>query len=174
MKNILMAIAIACVAMGVNACGSQTTVTDSGAAVTTEATEQKTKKDTYALNETATFDKIKITALEMKESKGKQFFEPADGKVFVGVKFEMENISEETQNMSSLLLFDAYCDDIKCDYSLSANVVFGDGTLDGEVAAGKKLVGWYSVEVPQDWQEIELEVKQEWLSKDSAKFIFAK
>ena len=90
------------------------------------------------------------------------------------MNFEIENISEETQNISSLLLFDAYADDVKCDYSISANVVFGDGTLDGELSPGKKLVGWYALEVPEGWQQIELEVKSSWLSGSKARFVFDK
>lgn len=73
-----------------------------------------------------------------------------------------------------MLLFDTYADDIKCDYSFSANTVFGDGTLDGELSAGKKLVGWYAVEIPQDWQQLTLEVKSDWLSSNKASFVFDK
>lgn len=134
----------------------------------------QSKEEVFGLNETATFENLKITALNMEESSGQMFSEPKEGNVFVGVNFEIENISDEVQNMSSLLLFDAYADDVKCSYSLSANIVFGDGTLDGEISPGKKLVGWYAVEVPADWQALELEVKANWLSNNKAKFVFTK
>ena len=49
-----------------------------------------------------------------------------------------------------------------------------DGTLDGDIAAGKKLVGWYALEVPQDWHSIDLDVKSSWLSDSSARFVFKK
>ncbi len=128
----------------------------------------------FGLNETAEFKNLKVTATKIEESKGKDFFEADDGKVFIGVNFEIENISDEEQSISSLLLFDAYSDDIKCEYSLSANVVFGEGTLDGKLSPGKKLVGWYAVEAPQNWQKLELEVKSSWLSNSKAKFVFNK
>lgn len=139
-----------------------------------DTTKKKTEDDSYGLNDTATLKKLKITATELEESYGKNYIDAESGKIFVGVKFEIENISDETQAMSSLLLFDAYADDVKCSYSLSANVVFGDGTLDGEVSPGKKLVGWYAVEVPQDWQKLELEIQSSWLSSKKAKFVFTK
>lgn len=180
MKKMLTLMAVLCLTASVTACGG-TAVTDGGNAgngdnvsATDEAKTSNKKDGIYGLNETVEFNSIKITALDMKESKGKQFFEPEEGKVFVGVKFEIENISDEPQNMSSLLLFDAYVDDIKCDYSFSAAVTFDEGTLSGELASGKKLVGWYPVEVPTDWQELELEVKPNWLSNNSAKFAVAK
>ena len=131
-------------------------------------------EEKFGLNETAVFKDLKFTATELKESKGKDFFEPEEGKVFVGVKFTIENVSEEEQSVSSLLLFEAYADDIKTDMSFNASGVFSEGTLDGEVAPGKKLVGWYAVEVPENWTEIEIDIKADWLSDSSAQFVFTK
>lgn len=139
-----------------------------------DATSSEAENEIFGLNDTAIFKNLKITATKLEESEGNDFFKAESGKVFVGVNFEIENISDETQNISSLLLFDAYADDIKCDYSVSANTAFGDGTLDGELSQGKKLVGWYAVEVPQEWQQLELEVKSDWLSNNKAKFVFTK
>lgn len=130
------------------------------------------KDETFGLNETAAFKDLKFTATEIKESDGKGFFTPEEGNVFVGVKFTIENISDEEQSVSSLLLFNAYADDVKCDYSFNAACAFDDGTLDGSVSAGKKLVGWYAIEIPSDWTSIELEVQSSWLSNNSAKFVF--
>lgn len=135
---------------------------------------QGNRKETFSLNETAVFTDLKFTASEIKESDGDSFFTPDAGNVFVGVKFTIENISSETQTVSSLLLFAAYCDDIKCDYSFSATCAFDEGTLDGELAPGKKLVGWYAVEVPKGWSTIELAVQSEWLSNTTATFVFEK
>ncbi len=139
------------------------------------ATENTERAETvFGLNETAVFDTLKVTALEMKETNGEEFFEPEAGNKFVGVKFEVENISEEEQTISTLLLFEGYVDDVKCEYSFNAACAFSDGTLDGDIAPGKKLVGWYALEVPTGWQEIELDVQSNWLSDSEAKFIFEK
>lgn len=134
---------------------------------------QTEQKNTFGLNETAVFKDLKFTATTLEESKGEQFFEPESGNVFVGIQFTIENISDEEQSVSSVLLFDAYADDVKCSYSLSATMAF-DGTLDGSLAPGKKLVGYYAVEVPEGWQKLELDVQSNWLSSNSARFLFEK
>ncbi|MGN1081175.1 MAG: DUF4352 domain-containing protein [Acutalibacteraceae bacterium] len=135
---------------------------------------QEQGEDVFNLNDTAVFQDLKFTATEITESNGTEFFTPDDGNVFVGVKFTIENISEQEQNVSSILLFDGYADDIKCDYSFNAACAFDEGTLDGDIAPGKKLVGWYALEVPANWSNIELTIKSDWLSNTSAKFVFTK
>lgn len=132
------------------------------------------KEETFSLNESAIFSELKFTATEIKESDGIDFFTPDSGNIFVGIKFTIENISNKEQSVSSLLLFEGYADNIKCDYSISAACVFDEGTLDGTIAPGKKLVGWYSLEVPKNWSKIDLEVQSNWLSNNSATFVFEK
>ena len=140
---------------------------------TSATSETSSSKDvTFSLNETAVFETIKVTANKIEQSSGKNFFQPESGNVFVGVQFTVENISDEDQNISSLLLFDAYVDGVKCDYSFTANSAFSDGTLDGELTPGKKMIGYYSVELPKNWSELELQVKSEWLSNTKAAFVF--
>ncbi len=134
----------------------------------------KLEEQFWGLNETAEFKNLKITATDIQESNGSDFLGPQEGNTFIGVKFEIENISDETQSISSMLLFEAYADGIKCDYSFTANTAFDEGTLDGDLSAGKKMVGWYAIEIPEDWQSLELEVKANWLSDNTAKFVFEK
>ncbi len=134
----------------------------------------KNAEETFGLNESAVFNDLKFTAIEIKQSKGADFFNPESGNIFVGVKFQIENISNEEQTISTLLLFEGYVDDVKCDYSISASCVFDEGTLDGTIAPGKKLIGWYAVEVPSNWNELELQVQSNWLSNNKAKFVFNK
>ncbi len=138
-----------------------------------EATQTPTEQ-VYNLNESAVFKDLKFTATEIKESYGEEFFEPEQGNVYVGVKFDIENISDEEQTVSTLLLFEGYVDDVKTEYSIGAAMAFDDGTLDGSVAPGKKLVGWYALEVPENWSNIELHVQSAWLSNNVAKFVFSK
>lgn len=137
-----------------------------------QSSEQK--DETFGLNETAVFETLKFTATEIKESYGDTYLTPESGKVFVGIKFTIENISDEEQTISSLLLFEAYADDVKCSESFTAAMAFGSEMLDGTLAPGKKLVGWYALEVPEDWSNIELDVQSSWLSNSTAKFVFTK
>ena len=148
--------------------------TESSTGITDKNSVTEKKETVFGLNEIAAFETLKFTALEIKESTGESFFKPEEGKTFVGVKFEVENISDEEQTVSTLLLFEGYVDDVQCGYSFNASCAFSDGKLDGTIAPGKKLVGWYALEVPANWQEIELHVQSNWLSDTAAKFVFQK
>ena len=92
--------------------------------------------------------------------------------MFVGVQFTIENISNEDQAISSVLLFHAYANGVQTDYSLNANLAFDKDTLDGTISPGKKMVGYYSVEVPSSTQTLEIEVQGSWLSDQKAAFQF--
>lgn len=122
------------------------------------------------IGQTAELQNIKITALARQSSNGDDFFKPEPGNKFVGVKFEIENISDEDITISTLLLFNIYVDDVLTSYSLSANIVFDEGTLDGTIAPGKKLIGWIAVECPKKSSYIEIHIKDEWLSSNKAIF----
>ncbi len=128
------------------------------------------KELSFGLNEVAAFPTLEINALEIAKSEGNKYIKPAEGKTFIGVKFEIKNISSEVENISSLLLFDTYVDDVKSDFSFSAMTAFGDGTLDGELEPGKKMIGWIAVEAGTNTKNIELVVKDSWLSLNKAKF----
>lgn len=137
------------------------------------ADNQESKQTlTFGVGETAVFEKFKITAKSISESKGETFYKPESGNVFVGVKFTIENTSDEDITISTLLLFDAYVDDEKCDYSFTANCAFDEGTLDGTLSPGKKMTGYYAVEIPSDWSQLELQVSSEWLASSSNAAIF--
>jgi len=127
--------------------------------------------DTYSLGDTAVFKNIKVTANEIINNKSSDFIKPAEGKKFIAVKFTIENISDEDQHMSSLLLFDGYVDDVKCEYSFGADTGL-EGTLDGNISPGKKLIGYYGVEVSKEAKKLELEVKASWLGSGKAVFLF--
>lgn len=154
--------------------GSKSPAKETNTDIITTITTVKDKEETFNLNDTAVFNSIKVTATELKESTGTEFFKPESGKKFIGVQFTIENTSDTDQNISSMLLFDAYVDGVKCDYSFNANCAFSDGKLDGTISAGKKMVGYYAVEVPKDWSELELQVKSDWLSDTKAAFVFNK
>ena len=140
----------------------------------TDNKNTENKKTTFGLLETAAFSNLKFTALELKESEGSTYLKPEEGNVYVGVKFEVENVSGEEQSISSLLLFEAYVDDIKASQSISGATAFTEGTLDGSIASGKKLIGWYVIEVAENWSEIEINAKAELFANSSATFVFTK
>lgn len=172
MKNKIIAFILTGVmTLPLTACSGETTnsnekIPNSSVSVTTSSSNEA-----FTLNETAVFKDLKVTSTSIEISNGTDFFKPSDQNIFVGLKFTIENISNKDQTISSIMLFDAYADDIKLSYSLNAGVVFGD-TLDDTISAGKKLIGYYAVEVPNDTKIIELEVKSSWLSNSKAIFKF--
>ena len=136
------------------------------------SSDKNNTKSSFALNETATLKNLKVTATAISESAGESFFTPDSGNIFVGIQFTIENISKEDQVVSSMLQFEVYADDVKCNYSISALAAFSDGPVDGTIAPGKKLMGWYAVEVPETWQRIEVDFLPDLLSSSKTKFVF--
>lgn len=78
---------------------------------------------------------------------------PAEGKMFVILKFTAENIGDEDDYIN---MFDetSYCDDAAID---PVSILFNyDGeTIWGDVAVGKTRSGYIAYEVDQDWQKLE-------------------
>jgi RNA polymerase subunit RPABC4/transcription elongation factor Spt4 len=124
----------------------------------------------FGLNETAIFPNLNITALEVKTSTGNMFSAPESGNIFVGVRFEVENTSDRDQMISSFLLFDAYADGVKADLAIMAIGEFNGGTIDGTLSPGRKLTGWFPIEISTSTKTIEYEVKSNWLRNDKAIF----
>lgn len=169
MKKLLLVVLACTLCVCFSACVAEEKPSKEDGTTTTAAAQTD---NTFLLNETAVFTDLKITARQIKESSGKDFFEPKAGNIFVGVEFTIENVSDEEIAISSLLQFEGYVDDVKSDYSVSAACCFDEGTLDGSVAAGKKLVGWYALEVPKNWEKIEVNFIPSLFSSNPAVFMF--
>lgn len=174
MKAVVLSFMMIFTGMLITACGSDTKPEKEKTEETKQEDEQETNEK-FGLNDTAVFENIKITALEVKESEGDDIIKPTDGKVFLGVKFKIENISNEDQIISSILLFNAYVDGTKTDVDIMPSTDYTeDGTLDGTLASGKNMEGYYVVQAPADWNEIQLDVKSDWLSGSKAEFVIGK
>lgn len=132
-------------------------------------------KSEYYLNETASVDKVDVTLTKYNESAGNEFLYPTDGNVFLLCEFEIVNNSSSDLNISSLASFTSYCDGYAVNLDLSA--LSSDGnvkSLDGTIAPGKKLSGYLAYQVPQNWQELEVNFKPNAWNDKSIKFIASK
>lgn len=141
--------------------------------VSTKATEQtitpkKDEKTVFLVGETAELKDVQVTLKDVSESNGSAYNKPGDGNVFVLCEFDIANNSDSEITVSSMMSFDAYCDDYACTFSLSAMMEKGSkNQLDGTVAAGKKFSGVVGYEVPADWQELEINFTPDvWSGKD--------
>lgn len=122
----------------------------------------------FLVGETAELKGVNVTLVNVSESKGSAYNEPNEGNVFVICEFEIANNSDKEIAVSSMMSFDAYCDDYACTFSLGAMIEKGNkNQLDGTVAAGKKFNGVVGYEVPEDWQELEIVFTPDfWSGKD--------
>lgn len=121
----------------------------------------------YAVGEVGSLKNVEVTLVSVTESEGGDLFAPEEGNVFVICEFDIANQSKEELSVSSILSFDAYCDDYACSYSLSAQMASDKSQLDGAVAAGKKMNGVIGYEVPSDWKELEIHFSPNvWSGKD--------
>ncbi len=100
-------------------------------------------------------NKVRAIITGAERSTGSELNRPRDGHEFILVNMTIENISDEEINVSSMLSFDAYVDDVALNEDLMAQVEAGK-TMNGTIAPGKKLVGTLGYEVPKDWEQIEI------------------
>ena len=174
MKKILSVVMACILLLGLCACSSKPTLVGTTPTGSNTGTETPTTSNdkVFKLGDSVELDDIVIKFVDLTESTGVQFSKPAEGNVFILCEFEITNNSKEELAISSMLSFEAYCDDYTCEYSLSALMAKGNkDQLDGSVAAGKKMKGVIGYEVPTDWKELEIQFTPDILSTDKIVFV---
>lgn len=133
-----------------------------------EPEPEKEDKNAFYVGETAELKGVNVTLASVTESTGSAYNAPTEGNVFVLCEFEIANESNKEITVSSMMSFEAYCDDYTCTFSLGALMEKGNkNQLDGTVAAGKKFNGVVGYEVPTDWKELEVIFTPDfWSGKD--------
>ena len=137
----------------------------------TEAEVESSAEDmVFAVGETAQQNDIQVTLVSATESSGGNFITPDNGNVFLLLEFNIVNNSSKDINISSMLNFEAYCDDYSVTQDLTALMIpeaEGKSQLDGSIAAGKKMSGIIGYQVPADYSEFEVTVAPDfWATKD--------
>jgi len=132
------------------------------------------EKTTFAVGETAELKDIQVTLVSVTESEGSDFNKPDDGKIFALCEFEIENNSSKDIAVSSIVSFEAYCDDYTISQSFSALLESDKNQLDGSVAAGKKMNGVIGYEIPADWSELEIKFTPDFWSRKDIVFVATK
>lgn len=142
-----------------------------------EADAESEEKTEFYVGETAEQNSVQITLVNITESSGKDFVKPDDGNVFLICEFNIANNSDEDINISSMMNFEAYCDD----YSLNQDILGlqapeadGKNQLDGAVAAGKKMNGVIAYQVPSGYKTMEINVSPDFWSGRDIKFTYSK
>ena len=166
-KNVLLIIAI--VVIGIIAIGSMAGKDEPKLVDSNDSSSvNQSTKTTFKVGETAELNDIVVSLVDVKESYGSAYNKPKSGNVFVLAEFDIANNSNSEIAVSSMLSFEAYCDDYTCTFSLGALMEKGNkNQLDGSVAPGKKFNGVIGYEVPVDWQEMEFHFTPDfWNGKD--------
>lgn len=102
---------------------------------------------------------FRITVEDLKKPKGNEFNKPSDGKEFVQVVLHIENISNKDYTVSSILMFDAYYDGYSVTESISSQIADNSlSSMNGPLAAGKKLRGVLAYELPVEWETLEIDI----------------
>ena len=142
---------------------------DSAAAADSPA---PTEEQAFQVGETVKLGDIVVSLVEVAESKGSKYNKPTDGNVYLLCEFEITNNSDAELSVSSMLSFDAYCDDYACSQSISALLEKGNkAQLDGTVAVGKKMKGVIGYEVAKDWKSLEVRYTPDILSSQEIVFV---
>ena len=169
---LLMAMMITVTGALAAGCSSDSSSGGGESGETTESKEEE--KSEYGVGETATVNNVDITLAGAVESMGDEYFGPADGNKFEILEFEIANNSDEEVAVSSIMCFEAYCDDYSIDVSYDGELApeaEDKSTLDGTVAAGKKMNGIIAYEVPTDFERLEVDVNLDVWSDEAVKFV---
>lgn len=188
MKKLIIIAMIAVMAFSVTACGSKNTTPESSSSQKTDAIETTAEVTTEVVTEPQTTvasavgpgNYIEGGNLKISFEMAKQYDEiqqseylaakPAEGKKYLVLFFEIENISSEEQNIN-MFYHKAYLDDYEIDQKALLVNPEGYDMLSGNLAAGKKLKGYVCYEVDPDWQKLEF-TYTDGISSDSEKYDF--
>ncbi len=130
----------------------------------------------YELYDTVSLDNLSFTPVEIAQvpPSSDAILSPKDGNVFLIVKFDVKNTSEEKAIISTLGMFTAYIDGEQVDLSIKAYTALNNVVqLDGSIAPNETKTGHFIVEAPEKWQEFKLVIKSSVLSDNRALFTFS-
>ncbi len=119
----------------------------------------KTVGDTVTGNEW----KITLESAKVYDEIADEYYSdvPKDGKKYLVLFFEVENISDKDSFFNYYYL-ESYLDGYGTTSVLTINKPEGYDDLTGDVASGKKMKGCLKYEVNSDWEELEVSYK-EWV-----------
>ena len=130
--------------------------------------KKEEEKTEFGIGDAVELKDVITTLVSVTESNGSDYNKPADGNVFLLCEFNIENNSSSDLAISSIMSFEAYCDDYSTNLSITGLLEAKDkNQLDGSVAAGKKMNGVIAYEVSKEWKELEINFTPSfWSGKD--------
>ena len=122
-------------------------------------------------------DKINIALTNVYESKGSEFYTPAEGMEYMMIEFAIENTGDEELTLSTVLNFSAWCDGENYTISLEAlatGMFAGRMQLDCVVEPGESVTGIVGYEIPVEWEEVIVEYCEEIVLGEKTGFVVTK
>jgi len=93
----------------------------------------------YSIGQTTTNGNLQFTLNSVRWDKGTDYFKPKENEKWLILDCTVKNISNRSQNLSSMLMFDLYdVEGYSKDISLTAKT---NGQLDGEIGPGRMIRG---------------------------------
>lgn len=150
-----------------NSSASQTTYSTKQTQETSPQKENQKKTDPLNANKKMVSD-IQIHLKGVYYSYGDDFIGPDKGNKWIVLDLELENFSNESISISSLMMFELIDqENYKADYALNINQ---RGSLDGELGIGRKMAGEITFEVPENHHQFEFIFKPKLFGKNQAIF----
>lgn len=112
--------------------------------------------DVFNIGDTIKSGDIYFTINSAREVPGSEFMSPDEGNIWYAVDITIENKGQESFNSSSLLMFSLIDSE-----AYNHNITIGpnlNGSVDGEIAPGRKLRGEVAFEIPKESKGLELEI----------------
>ena len=130
-------------------------------------------KTSFKVNETFQneYEKITMTEVDTNITDYNEYFGPKDGNKIIALKFEVENISSDNDELYvSSLSFNAYADGVAANSYMYGSDKYED--LSATVGKGKMAVGYVLYEVPKNAQKITVEYNADfWTDGNAIEFV---
>lgn len=123
---------------------------------TNTETKKETKQEVFKVGDNINFDKVVYTVNGVRDSAGNEFEKPKEGSKFILIDITIENKSDKTQNISSMLMFKLL--DSKAFNYNPTFISDQKGSLDAEITVSAKLRGEIAFEVPKEETQLKLDV----------------
>lgn len=173
-KKVIIGAAAGIVVAGCVMAGAFILIPDTSSQATPETAMSEPINDSEnstRVNDTETVNDVSVTLESYEVSEGEGSTTPADGNVFLALSFRLDNQSENTIDVSTLMSFKANCDGEDVTYSLpGASLYVDNGVLDGSIAKDSSLEGTVVYEVPESWESMQVSFYPNVLLKDCVTF----
>lgn len=124
----------------------------------TETSTETNKSKVFKIGDVVKLKDFKVTVNKLYKVKGDELSQPQPGNEFIAVDCSVENISNEQQAVSSVMMFKVVDKDGReCEESIGGLTAAKAWQMDGEIGPGRKITGVYVVEVPKGTTGLELE-----------------